>query len=78
MRWRTEYQRVIKCFAIFPINARIEGSMDHEWRWLETVYLLQDRDWLFGVACFPIWRNIHFVNEHYYNSYINNKKERRK
>lgn len=73
MRWRTEYQRVIKRFAILPINARMEGSMDHEWRWLETVYRLQHRGWLFGIV--PIWATDTFVNEHYYELYLKNRRK---
>ncbi len=73
MRWKNHYQRVVKRFAIFPVKARVEGGMDFEYRWLETVYRLQHRDWLFGI--FPIWETDTFVNEHYYELYLKNRRK---
>jgi hypothetical protein len=72
MRWRKHYQRIAKRFAIFPVRSYCKGSTDHEYRWLETVYLLQHRGWLFGV--FPIWTTDAFATKHEYELYLRNIK----
>lgn len=62
MRWRKGYLRIVKRFALFPIKTYVDSyHFREEWRWLETVYLEQTRDFLFGVI--PIWRNDRFVDE---------------
>ena len=60
MKWKPKYMRVVKRFALFPVKAQVD-SLNYEYRWLETVYLDQHRDWLFGV--FPIWRSDKFVSK---------------
>ena len=76
MRWRKHYQRIAKKFAIFPVkayanNGKIRG-IEFEYRWLETVYLNQHKDWLFG---FPIWRTDAFVTKHEYELFLKARKE---
>jgi hypothetical protein len=68
MRWRKHYARIIKRFAILPVKAHPPGEeIDFEYRWLETVYLRQSRDFFLGV--FPIWKNWKFVTEDQYCAY---------
>ena len=80
MRWRKKYNRIVKRFAIFPVETFTEGGgCDREYRWLETVYLQQHRDYLFGM--FPFWKTTSFVSENIYNRYLernNHKKEEEK
>lgn len=75
MRWKAQYHRIAKRFAIFPVKAY--GSKNRglvfECRWLETVYLIQHKDWLFGV--FPIWRTDAYATKPEYESYLKFRKE---
>jgi len=75
MRWRTRYARVARRFALFPIKTKLGPGTGcaEEYRWLETVYLRQERDWLFGVI--PIWRNSYFVLKSDYDWHRRLKKE---
>lgn len=71
MRWRQRKYRIVKRFALFPIKAPL-GFIDttEEWRWLETVYLRQFRDW-------PFWCTWFFVMKEDYDEYISQiKKEK--
>lgn len=62
MKWRKRYGRIVKRFALFPIKTAVDPyHLYYEWRWLETVYIRQERDFLFGMI--PIWRNDMFVDE---------------
>jgi hypothetical protein len=75
MRWIARYQRVAKKFAIFPVKAYTSKNRElvFEHRWLETVYLNQHKDWLFGV--FPIWRTDAFATKREYELYLKYRKE---
>lgn len=78
MRWRKRYARIVKRFSLFPIKAKIRSNSDiYEWRWLETVYIYQVRDWLVGI--FPFWNNVCFECKELYDAYISEiKKEKEK
>ena len=70
MRWRKRYTRVVKRFTLFPIKTAVDPYhlFYYEWRWLETVYIRQKRDFLFGII--PIWRNDTFVDESDYEEEV--------
>ena len=69
MRWRKRYSRIVKRFALFPIKAKLHLNSDvDEWRWLETVYLYQLKDWKVGFI--PFWATLYFVHKQDYNAYI--------
>ena len=76
MRFRKRYRRVVKRLALFPIKAYLNpDKIEHEWRWLEIVYLDQYRDWLFGII--PTWTTLWFVKKEDYDAYISKiKKEK--
>lgn len=78
MRWRKRYSRIVKRFALFPIKAKLGFNRDvDEWRWLETVYLYQIKDWTFGFI--PFWATLYFVRKQDYDAYIAQlEKEKRK
>ena len=74
MRWRKRYSRIVKRFALFPVKAYLNGfCVDDEYRWLETVYLRQFRDWLWGVI--PIWRTKTFATKGDYLKYLTNMRK---
>ena len=75
MRWRTKYARVVRRFALFPIKTKLGpgNGCAEEYRWLETVYLRQYRDWLFGII--PIWSNSCFTHKNDYDLYRRSVKE---
>lgn len=70
MRWRKRYRRIVKRFALFPVKARMYTCFGEntEFRWLETVYLVQQRDWFGGVI--PFWRTTTFADRRGYDKYI--------
>ena len=72
MRWRKRTERIIKRFALFPINSYISPwSFTREWRWLETVYISQTR------GTITDWSDRGFVTKQEYENYISkNKKEK--
>ena len=78
MRWTNEYQRVVKRFAIFPVKAwgnnHKTRGLYFEYRWLETVYLAQHKDWRLGV--FPYWRTDRFATKREYELYLEYVKNR--
>ena len=65
MRWRHREHRIVKRFALFPIEAKTRSSIFtvKEWRWLEIVYLYQSYDW-------PFWWTINFATKEEYYEYI--------
>ena len=69
MRWRKRYNRVVKRFALFPIKAFLDDiRLNYEYRWLETVYLRQTKEyWFFGTI--PHWKTVRFVNKGEYITY---------
>ena len=72
MRWRHREHRIVKRFALFPINAKTRSSIFavEEWRWLEIVYLDQLYD-------FPFWITTNFATKEEYDEYISQiKKEK--
>lgn len=76
MRWRTRYKRVVKRFALFPVKARHDERLysNNEYRWLETVYLYQTKDWRFDM--FPYWKNEWFLTKELYDNYTKKGEER--
>lgn len=70
--WRQGDERVIKCFALFPITCRNKmiTKVIIETRWLETVYIRQvySADW----GSLSVWKNKCFVTE---KEYMTWKKE---
>lgn len=77
MRWRKKYSRIVKRFALLPIKAKLRFNSDeYEWRWLETVYLYQVRDWRVGI--FSFWNSVHFECEELYDAYISEIKKEQK
>jgi hypothetical protein len=73
MRWRKHYTRIVERFALFPIKSICDAFYDFEYRWFETVYLKQYRDWLFGVI--PIWRTERFATKFEYDVHLVNRKK---
>lgn len=67
MRWRKRHSRVVKRFALLPIKATCNETL--EWRWLEIVYLNQIRD------CFDKWFTTRFVTKEEYEGYISHVKK---
>lgn len=73
MRWRHREHRIVKRFALFPINAKVRCSClaVEEWRWLEIVYLNQLYD------C-PFWITTNFATKEEYDEYkLQIKKEQK-
>ena len=76
MRFRTRYVRFVKRFALFPVKAKYDEHLysTNEYRWLETVYLHQVKDWRFDI--FPYWKNDSFITEEQYNNYTKKGEEK--
>ena len=65
MKWKKEYSRIVKTYALFPIYA------NNEYRWLETVYIRQYRAvWNFA------WKNDYFVAESDYLAYRKSRRDK--
>lgn len=77
MRWRKHYNRIVRRFAILPVKAHPPGEVvETEYRWLETVYLKQTRDWIGGI--FPVWVNYEFATAGQYSTYLTMRKNETK
>jgi hypothetical protein len=76
LRWTKHYHRIAKRFAIFPVrsyaSSKVKG-LQYEYRWLETVYLIQRQDWIFGI--FPCWKTDAFATKREYELYRKMLKE---
>ena len=62
MEWKHEKERVIKTYALMPIE------VNHTVKWLETVYILQER----GTGCLSgkdFWYNKRFADKEEYEKW---------
>lgn len=64
MRWKRIHSRVIRRFALFPIE------IDEEFRWLEVVYIWQRLRWTpYSVFYDYKWENKEFVDKEFYKTW---------